>query len=96
VDGGLKLAINPIFNLSVELRPSPRYLYSAGALTDFSGPVFAIGGLVNVRLGRDPDAGGSATRAIRFEGVELPPVFPAMQRWYVKNPVGRATIRNAE
>ncbi len=91
-----KLALNPSYNVSIAVKPSVRYLYGLGPLDEFDGLTYGVGFMVSYRLGQDPDAATSSIRAIRFSGVEFPPLFAAMQSYYADNPTTTITIENTE
>ena len=95
-EGGGQLALNPTYNLTVQVHPSLKYLASLGPLKDFDGLIFGIGFSVGFRLGQDPDLAAGSIRAIRFSEIQLPTVFAAMQSYYAKNPVGRITLTNTD
>ena len=95
-EAGLRLGLNPSYNFSVDVHPSIKYFHSFSPLTDYNGFIFGIGFSGHFRFGRDPDSPQAIIRNIRFETVEVPPVFAAMQSYYVKNPVGSVSITNTE
>jgi hypothetical protein len=91
-----KISLNPSYALSIDIRPSVKYLRSLSSLKTFDGFLFGLGFSLNYRFGEDPDSSRSIIRSIRFEKVSLPLTFSAMQSYYVKNPVGSVTITNTE
>ena len=91
-----RLALNPSYNFSISVNPSLNYMYGFGPLQDYDGFCFGIGFSGSYRFGEDPDAAGSSIRAIRFDNISLPPLFAAMQSYYVKNPAGTVSISNKE
>ena len=91
-----RLALNPSYNFSVSVNPSMNYLYGLGPLHDYDGFSFGVGFSGTYRFGEDPDAAQSSIKAIRFDKLSLPPLFAAMQSYYVKNPAGTITITNKE
>ena len=93
---GGRIALDPSYNLSIDVHPNLKYLRSLSPLQDFDGFVFGIGFSASYRFGRDPDAPGSLIRSLRFTDTAIRPVFAAMQSYYVKNPVGTVTITNTE
>jgi hypothetical protein len=93
---GGRACLNPSYSISVDINPSVKYLYSFSPLDKFNGFLFGIGFTVNYRLGEDPDAPQAIIRSIKIEDVDLPPIFAAMQSYYVKNPIGKVTIKNTE
>ncbi|MBN2551644.1 MAG: hypothetical protein JXB06_02690 [Spirochaetales bacterium] len=95
-EGGARIALNPSFNLSIDVHPNVKYLLSLSDLEEFNGFIFGIGFCASYRFGQDPDAPGAVIRSLRFEQVSMPAVFAAMQSYYVNNPVGRVTLVNTE
>jgi tetratricopeptide (TPR) repeat protein len=93
---GLRAAFSPAFNFSIELNPAFTYSRSLGSLTRFDGLVFGLGFSAAYRFGEDPDAPQAPVRSIRFSEAAFPPVFAAMQSYYVKNPFTHITLTNAE
>jgi hypothetical protein len=91
-----KLALNPSYNISIAVKPSVRYLYGLGPLSEFDGFSYGVGFMLSYRFGRDPDAAQSAIRAIRFSDIEFPPVFAAMQSYYSGHPATEITLGNTE
>ncbi len=91
-----RLALNPSYNFSISVNPALNYLYGLGPLHDYDGFTFGVGFSGTYRFGQDPDAAQSSIKAIRFDDVDLPPLFAAMQSYYVKNPAGTLTISNKE
>jgi hypothetical protein len=93
---GGKISLNPSYALSIDIRPSLKYLLSLSSLKTFDGFLFGLGFSLNYRFGEDPDSSRAIIRSIRFENASLPLAFSAMQSYYVKNPVGRVTLTNTE
>ena len=91
-----RVGFNPTFNLSIQIVPAIRYLRSFGDLGVFDGLYFGLGFGASYRFGEDPDAPQAEIRAIRFGAVDMPPVFPAMQSVYVREPLARVEITNIE
>lgn len=91
-----RLALNPSYNISIGVTPALRYLRGLGSLNVYDGLTFGIGFGASYRFGRDPDAAQAEVRAIRFVEAEIPPVFAAMQSYYVSEPLGAVTIANTE
>jgi hypothetical protein len=90
------LSFNPSFNLSLSARPSVRFMRSFTDLDRLNGLTFGIGFSANYRFGEDPDAPQAIVRAVNLERAEIPPVFAAMQSYYVGHPIGTAAIKNIE
>jgi hypothetical protein len=104
-EAGATLALNPSYNLSIGIHPRVRYLLfdteMAAVLArspeeEPNGLIFSIGFALHYRFGTDPDAPTAAIRSIRFDDVKVPPLFAAMQSYYVKHPAGKAKITNTE
>ena len=95
-EAGVRIALDPSFNLSIDVHPNLKYLRSLSPLTTFDGFLFGIGFSAGFRLGADPDVAGGVIRALRFSEGRLPPVFAAMQSYYASNPVGSIVLTNAE
>ena len=93
---GGRASLNPSYNFSVDVNPTVKFLHSFSPLTRFDGFLFGLGISVHYRLGEDPDAPQAIIRSIKIEDVDLLSVFAAMQSYYVKNPIGKVTIRNTE
>lgn len=92
----LRLALNPSYNFSISVNPALCYNHAFGVLDNDNGFTFGIGVSGSYRFGEDPDAAGSTIKAIRFDKLSLPPVFAAMQSYYVNNPAGTVVITNKE
>jgi len=91
-----KLALNPSYNLSLQVTPSLRYSRSLGNLHEFDGLYFGAGFSAHYRFGKDPDAPQREIRSIQFDKIEIPSLFAAMQSYYAKNPIGTISITNIE
>jgi tetratricopeptide (TPR) repeat protein len=96
IEAGARIALNPSYAFSIDVHPSLKYLVSLSPLSDFNGFIFSIGFAGHFRFGQDPDAPGSVIRSIRFDAQPIPPVFAAMQSYYVKHPIGSITITNTD
>ncbi len=95
-DVGGRLVLNPSYNFSIDVHPSLKYLLSLSPLKDYDGLIFGIGFAGSYRFGQDPDAPAAVIRSIRFDQVSFPPLFAAMQSYYVKHPAGRITVTNTD
>lgn len=93
---GGKVVLLPSFNFAVEFAPSLRYVGALGPLEDFDGFMVGLGLSAHVRLGEDPDAPRTALNSLKLSLSKMPPIFPAMQNWYSKNPLARLRIENTE
>ncbi|MFW6251536.1 MAG: tetratricopeptide repeat protein, partial [Alkalispirochaetaceae bacterium] len=83
------------YHLGIEFRPALQYTQSIGELERYDGLSFSLGVSVHYKFGQDPDAGG-IIRSIRFDKVEVHDVFPAMQSYYVNNPIGSVRFSNRD
>ncbi len=93
---GLRIALNPSYNMSIAVNPNIKYLYALSPLNRFNGFVYSLGFSGSYRFGEDPDAPRALIRSIKLVNSSIPPVFAAMQSYYVKNPIGKVTIANTE
>jgi len=93
---GARISLNPSYNMSIDIHPNLKYLHSFSPLEKFNGLMLGIGFTASYRFGEDPDAPRAIIRSIRFSDLSAPPVFAAMQNYYVKNPIGQVTITNSE
>jgi hypothetical protein len=91
-----RLALNPSFKLSIEAEPAIRYVYALGPLDTYNGLTFGVGFGARYRFGQDPDAPQAAVRAVRFDQVDVPARFAAMQSYYAKKPSGSVRLSNTE
>ncbi len=93
---GGKISLNPSYNLSIDLTPAFRYHRTFGTIYGFDGLYFGIGFAAHYRFGQDPDAPMAEVHALKLAVEELPPVFAAMQKVYVKKPIASVIVTNAE
>jgi len=93
--GGM-VQLVPSFNFAIEISPSIRYSRALGPLPDFDGFIFGLSVAGHIRLGEDPDAPKAALRSLKLGVSPFPPVFPAMQNWYSKNPLATVRLQNIE
>ena len=91
-----RIALNPSYSFSISINPTLNYNYGIGPLHDYDGFTFGVGFSGTYRFGEDPDAAQSTIKAIKFDQINMPPIFAAMQSYYVKNPAGTVTITNKE
>lgn len=95
-EAGLRIALIPSFNFSLELKPGVMYRRSLGPLDEFDGFSYGIGLTALWRIGDDPDAPAGAVRSLAFPSSNLPPAFAAMQGYYSRNPLGTIEMTNSE
>jgi tetratricopeptide (TPR) repeat protein len=93
---GARISLDPSYNLSIDVHPNLKYLRSFSPLGRFNGFILGIGFAASYRFGEDPDAPQGIIRSIRFSELEIPPLFAAMQNYYVQHPLGQLTITNTE
>lgn len=91
-----RMSMNPNYHLGIEFRPALQYNLAFGELDRYNGLSFKLGISVNYRFGIDPDADGGIIRSIHFDEVIINDVFPAMQSYYVRHPIGRVRFTNQE
>ena len=100
VEAAGSLALDPSYNLSIEVKPRVKYQAAVPPegveLTDFDGFSAGIGVSLHYRFGEDPDSAASLIRSLKFGEVKLPPFFAAMQSYYIKNPAGTVSVKNKE
>jgi len=92
------VSLNPSYAFSIEAKPELRYqraLQRGIPDLETNGLSFGIGFAVHYRFGDDPDE-QSLIESIRFGDAQIDPVFPAMQSWYVKHPIGSINLTNVE
>jgi hypothetical protein len=90
------MGLNPSYNMNISITPELKYRYFLNPLDKFNGLSFGIGFGINYRFGLDPDSPKTIIKSIRLLKADIPPVFAAMQSYYVNNPIGSIIIRNAE
>lgn len=95
-EGGFRIDLDPSYNFNISIHPALKYLVGLGQMDEFDGFIFSIGFGANYRFGNDPDSPMKEIRSIRFSQINLPPVFAAMQSYYVKNPAGTVTLTNVD
>ena len=95
-EAGARISLDPSYNFSIDVHPNLKYIVSLGPFTDFNGLIFAVGFAAHYRFGQDPDSSGAKMRSIRFGAPVMPPVFAAMQSYYVTNPVGSIQLTNVD
>jgi hypothetical protein len=94
--GGVKISLDPTYNMNIDISPGIKYFYSLSPLERFNGLVYSIGFSASYRFGDDPDAPQAIIRSIKVSDLQFPPLFAAMQSYYSRNPFGTVTITNIE
>jgi len=94
LDAGVRLHLNPSYNVSIDIHPNLRYLHALGDLDNFDGFSMGIGFSASYRFGSDPDAPGTIIRSLKFSRTDIPDLFAAMQSYYVNHSFGSVTITN--
>jgi hypothetical protein len=104
-EAGARISLDPSYNLSIDIRPSVKYLLMDGKLASLLSPnpgesangfLFGVGFAASYRFGQDPDAPTAAIRSLRFEDLQVPALFSAMQSYYARNPAGKVRITNTD
>jgi len=96
---GLNLSYNFVMNLNPQLKFSRSfadYSYSGDLNTLLNGFSLSIGIVASYRFGEDPDSPKAEIKSIKFDNVEINPLFASMQSFYVNNPIGKVSISNSE
>ncbi len=91
---GARISLDPSYALTIDIRPSIRWMRSLSSLDKYDGLLFGLGFAASFRFGEDPDSARAIIRSLRFDEISVAPVFAAMQSWYVKNPVGKVRLTN--
>lgn len=91
-----ELALNPSYNMNIQISPSLRYMRSLGNFHDYDGLYFGIGLTANYRFGEDPDAPRREIKSIQFGDIGIDPLYSAMQSYYSKNPFTSFSISNTD
>ncbi len=89
-----RIALDPSYNLSINIEPTLKYSASFSPLRDFNNLLFGVGINLQYRFGEDPDAAPEIIRAVRFGEPRIDALFAALQSWYVSNPIGSVEISN--
>ncbi len=95
-EAGVMLSLDPSYNMSIDIHPNVKYLYSPGYIKDFNSLILGIGFTASYRFGEDPDAPAAMIRSLKFSKTEIPDLFAAMQSYYVNNSFGSITLTNTE
>ncbi|MBB6478509.1 transglutaminase domain-containing protein [Spirochaeta isovalerica] len=100
---GVSLSLNLSYNFVLDLNPRFKYTrtfkdisYSGDLDTLLNGFSFTIGVAASYRFGEDPDSPEAEIRSIRFDNVEINPLFASMQSFYVNHPIGSVSLSNIE
>ena len=93
---GVRASLNPSYNININFHPSLKGIFSFTAMKKFNSLLFGIGATINYRLGSDPDSDQSIIRSIRFGEAQIPPLYAALQSYYVNNAIGSVTLTNSE
>ncbi len=96
VGAGGKITLVPSYSIAVEVQPHLSWIRSLSPLRVTDGPLFGLGFSLHYRFGDDPDSARALIRSIRFDQVTVPPLFAAMQSYYVRNPFGSVLLTNTE
>ena len=94
---GGRISLNPSYHFLIDFHPSLKYLYSLDPIMkEHDGFILGLGMSAHFRFGEDPDSPRSIIRSIRFSETPFPPVFAAMQSFYINKPLTSVTITNTE
>jgi tetratricopeptide (TPR) repeat protein len=91
-----KLSLNPSFSIGIEISPSLSYQRSFTPLDRYDGFVLGLGIGAHYRFGEDPDAPQAIIRSLRTGETAIPPVYAAMQSYYVSHPIATIALTNIE
>ncbi len=91
-----KLSLNPSFAISIDIAPSLSYQRSFTPLDRYDGFVLGLGIGAHYRFGEDPDAPRAIIRSLRIGEAAIPPVYAAMQSYYVSHPIATIALTNVE
>jgi hypothetical protein len=73
---GVKIALDPSYNMNIDINPGIKYFYSLSPLDRFDGLVYSIGFSASYRFGDDPDAPQAIIRSIKISDLQFPPCSP--------------------
>ncbi|MCP4162955.1 MAG: tetratricopeptide repeat protein, partial [Deltaproteobacteria bacterium] len=103
VHAGVLVGLNLSYNFILEINPRFKYTrsfedysYSGDLDTLLNGFSFIIGVSASYRFGEDPDSPKADIKSIKFNDLQINPLFASMQSFYVKNPIGQVSITNTE
>jgi len=97
LDAVLKLGLDPSYNFNIDLTAKYRYSLSLNnVISEFDGSQIGFGIAVNYRFGKDPDSSADIIRSLKFQNLQLEPLFAAMRSYYASNPIGTVQITNTE
>ncbi len=91
--GAAKISLDPSYALSIDIKPTLRYQRSIQPFDKYDGWLAGLGFAIHFRFGEDPDR-SEFQRYLRFDNIEVDPVFAAMQSYYVDSPIGRIELTN--
>ena len=100
---GVSVGLNLSYNFSLDISPTLKFTQSFTDYSDFNDINILLNGFsVNLgitasyRFGEDPDSPKAEIKSIKFNDVEINPLFASMQSYYVSNPIGKVSISNSE
>lgn len=97
LDAGLKVGLSPSYSFNLELSGQYRHVVSLNNnIAEFNGGQIGVGVTLNYRLGKDPDSSSGLIRSLKFQQMQLEPLFASMQSYYASNSIGTMTITNVE
>lgn len=100
---GASVALNLSYNFSLEVNPRLKFARTFEDYSDFTqfdnminGFSFTVGITASYRIGEDPDSPKAEIRSIKFDIVQIKPLFASMQSYYVTHPIGSVSLSNIE
>lgn len=97
LDAVIKLGLSPNYNFNIDISARYRYSLSLNSeISEFDGGSIGIGVAVNYRFGKDPDSSAGLIRSLKFQEMQIEPLFSAMRSYYASNPIGTVQITNTE
>ncbi|MBI9104995.1 MAG: tetratricopeptide repeat protein [Spirochaetales bacterium] len=96
-EAGLNISLIPSYSMAIDITPNIRYFHGLESfMSDFNGFTMGIGFSASFRFGEDPDSPQAVIRSLKLNTSEIPPLFAAMQSYYIKHPIGSVEISNIE
>ncbi len=97
LDAVIKLGLSPNYNFNIDISARYRHMFSLNeAITEFDGGQIGIGVAVNYRFGKDPDSSSGLIRSLKFQELQIEPLYAAMRSYYASNPIGSIQITNTD
>ena len=97
LDAVLKLGLDPSYNVNLDIFAKYRYSKSLNnVITEFDGGQIGFGIALNYRFGKNPDSATDLIRSLKFQNLQVDPLYAAMRSYYAANPIGTIQITNTE